>query len=74
MNAHVAGFELSSNVTSAYQLASRNSTVYEIFKFVDLTFPLACVLTLEGGHCKKPPMVKHFPEENFGNKRLPILP
>lgn len=74
MNAHVAGFEPSSNVASAYQLASRNSSLYEIFTFIDLIFPEACVLTLEGGHCKKPPMVRHFPEAHEGIKRrLPSL-
>jgi hypothetical protein len=76
MNAHVAGFEPMSNVASAYQMASRNSSLYEIFSFVDMIFPEACILTLEGGHCKKPPMVRHFPEiENMehGQKRLPTL-
>jgi hypothetical protein len=73
MNAHVAGFEPSSNVASAYQLASRNSSLYEIFTFIDLMFPKACVLTLEGGHCKKPPMVRHFPEMQGVERLLPRL-
>jgi hypothetical protein len=74
MNAHVAGFEPSSNVASAYQLASRNSSLYEIFTFIDLMFPKACVMTLEGGHCKKPPMVRHFPEVHEDvERRLPSL-
>lgn len=58
------GFESSSSLTAAYQLSSRNSTLYEIFHFVSMIFPMACVLTLEGGHCKKPPMIKHFQDEN----------
>jgi hypothetical protein len=76
MNAHVAGFEPSSNVASAYQMATRNSSLYEIFSFVDMIFPEACILTLEGGHCKKPPMVRHFPEVEdieHGQRRLPML-
>lgn len=65
------GFESSSNLTAAYQLSSRNSTLYEIFQFISIVFPQACVLTLEGGHCKKPPMIKHFQED--GATDLPRL-
>jgi len=76
MNAHNPGFEPSSNLASAYQMASRNSSLYETFSFVDWTFPNVCILTLEGGHCKKPPIVRHFPEsrgEDICGRRLPIL-
>lgn len=58
------GFESISTLTTAYQLSSRNSSLYEIFQFVSMVFPYACVLTLEGGHCKKPPMIKHFQEQD----------
>jgi hypothetical protein len=79
---YVPGLEHSSNVISAYCLASRNSSLYEIFAFVALMFPNACVLTLEGGHCKKPPKLAHFPEDaeyldrvlpQIGNIRTLIL-
>lgn len=63
-------------MASAYQMATRNSSLYEIFSFVDMIFPEACILTLEGGHCKKPPMVRHFPEVEdieHGQRRLPTL-
>jgi hypothetical protein len=68
--------EASSNVASAYQLASKNSSLYEIFTLVDLMFPEACILTLEGGHCKKPPMIKHFSnseEKTNSERKLPRL-
>lgn len=55
------GLDISTSVNSAYQQSSRNATLCEIFQFVDMSFPEACVLTLEGGHCKKPPPVRHFP-------------
>jgi hypothetical protein len=55
-------------------MASRNSSLYEIFTFVDIVFPSACVLTLEGGHCKKPAMVRYFATgEGRGDRRLPRL-
>jgi hypothetical protein len=72
MNNAGGGLEFSGSVTSAYQQASSNSTLYEIFGFVQMIFPRACVLTLEGGHCKKPNMVKHFPGVEVS--ALPELP
>ncbi|KAI9807826.1 MAG: hypothetical protein M1825_005131 [Sarcosagium campestre] len=48
------------NLNAAYQLASHNASIEEIFECVKHLFPDACVLTLEGGHCKRPPMVHHF--------------
>ncbi|KAI9743609.1 MAG: hypothetical protein M1818_002925 [Claussenomyces sp. TS43310] len=68
------GLETSSNVTSAYQLSSRNSSLYEIFQLIHMVFPRACILTLEGGHCKKPPKVRHFPEGESMLHSLPKLP
>ena len=50
----------SDNINQAYQLASHNATLYEIFGCVGSLFPEACILTIEGGHCKKPPMIHHF--------------
>ncbi|KAK2623846.1 hypothetical protein QTJ16_007027 [Diplocarpon rosae] len=43
-----------------YQSPSNNCTLAEVFRFVNMTFAEACILTLEGGERKKPPMVRHF--------------
>jgi hypothetical protein len=68
------GLEISVNVNSAYQQSSRNATLYEIFQFVEISFPVACVLTLEGGHCKKPAPVRHFTAESAcENRSFPPL-
>jgi len=48
------------NTNVTYQSPSNNCTLFEIFLFVQLTFAAACILTLEGGDRKKPPMVRHF--------------
>jgi hypothetical protein len=53
-----------SNLTEApsiaYQSPSNNCTLEEVFRFIRLTFAEACILTLEGGERKKPPMVQHL--------------
>lgn len=52
------------NLTEAtavtYQSPSNNCTLEEVFRFIGLTFAEACILTLEGGERKKPPMVQHL--------------
>ena len=64
------------NINQAYQLASHNATLDEIFSCVRGLFPQACILTIEGGHCKKPPMVHHFRSiKNYLSPlALPTLP
>ncbi|KAE8141601.1 hypothetical protein BDV38DRAFT_190117 [Aspergillus pseudotamarii] len=59
-----------------YHYASHNATLEEIFYHVQSCFPEARILTLEGGHCKKPPMVRHFRNDpcGFSGQRLPTLP
>ncbi|KAI9739826.1 MAG: hypothetical protein M1834_006547 [Cirrosporium novae-zelandiae] len=57
-----------------YQQASHNASIEEIFDVVQDVFPDACVLTLEGGHCKKPPMIKHFKNQSTKWQWLPTLP
>ena len=47
-------------ITSGYRLSSQNSTLDELFTAVQCLFHDACVLTIEGGTCKKPPMIEHF--------------
>lgn len=63
------------NINQAYQLASSNATLDEIFGAVSCLFPSAIVLTIEGGHCKKPPMIRQFrhPTTN-DSQQLPYLP
>ncbi|KAL2816264.1 hypothetical protein BJX63DRAFT_141852 [Aspergillus granulosus] len=59
-----------------YHYASHNATLEEMFVHVQVIFPEARILTLEGGHCKKPPMVRHFRNDPAGrsNQSLPLLP
>ncbi|KAE9367001.1 hypothetical protein N431DRAFT_445687 [Stipitochalara longipes BDJ] len=57
--------------TISYQSPSNNCTLEEVFAFVQMTFEEACILTLEGGERKKPPMVRQFiDDESFS---LPLL-
>ena len=64
------------NINQAYQLASSNSTLDEIFGCVSCLFPEACILTIEGGHCKKPPMIQQFrtSKQCSANQKLSELP
>lgn len=60
-----------------YYCSTDNATLEEIFLHVQIFFSTARVLTLEGGHCKNPPMIRHFRQESkglFGRQRLPVLP
>ncbi|RAK71399.1 uncharacterized protein BO72DRAFT_453745 [Aspergillus fijiensis CBS 313.89] len=60
-----------------YHYASHNATLEEMFAHVQTCFPQARILTLEGGHCKRPPMVRHFRDDPCGHsglRRLPVLP
>ena len=59
-------------LNSAYRLSSQNSTLEELFSCVQCLFQSACILTIEGGHCKKPPMIQHFREDR-PSPRLPEL-
>ncbi|PMD51157.1 uncharacterized protein K444DRAFT_545809 [Hyaloscypha bicolor E] len=55
----------------SYQSPSNNCTLEEVFAFIQMTFEEACILTLEGGERKKPPMVRQFVgDESFS---LPLL-
>jgi hypothetical protein len=81
LQATVAGWDDSDMNSSAgncsYQYASHNVTLQEIFTHVKTFFPDACILTLEGGDCKKPPMIRHFrndPSGLAGRERLDALP
>ena len=49
---------------TAFQLASKNATVDEIFGYAQVLFPYLCALTIEGGPCKRPPKVRYFRNAN----------
>ena len=48
------------NLNLAYQISSHNATLEEIFACAQGLFPEACCVTIEGGHCKKPPRIQQF--------------
>lgn len=52
---------------TAFQLASKNATMDEVFGYAQVLFPYLCALTIEGGHCKRPPKVRYFREANTIN-------
>ena len=52
---------------TAFQLASTNATLDEIFGCAQTLFPWLCALTIEGGHCKRPPKVRYFHEASTIN-------
>ncbi|ODH13170.1 hypothetical protein ACO22_07531 [Paracoccidioides brasiliensis] len=81
LQATVATFEdTSSNgytSNASFRFASRNATLQQIFCHVAYFFPHARILTLEGGHCKKPPMIRHFDNDPWGQsgeESLEVLP
>ncbi len=53
---------------NAFQLASKNAAMDEIFGCAQINFPYLCALTIEGGHCKQPPKVRYFREANVINQ------
>lgn len=65
---------------TAFQLASKNATMDEIFGYAHVLFPYLCALTIEGGHCKRPPKVRYYREANIINvlqnlrSRIPLSP
>ncbi|KAF4636498.1 hypothetical protein G7Y89_g1601 [Cudoniella acicularis] len=56
-----------------YKCPTSNSTLEDVFEFVQSTFREACILTLEGGDRKKPPMVKHFRNSQVKGQTLPTI-
>jgi len=56
-----------------YQTPNNNCTLEEVFRFVNMTFSEACVLSLEGGDRKKPPLVQHFLKQS-ATQSLVVLP
>ncbi|KAG5296521.1 hypothetical protein I7I50_09722 [Histoplasma capsulatum G186AR] len=80
LQATVATFDnTSSNGSNStnFRFSSCNATLQQIFSHVSYFFPHARILTLEGGHCKKPPMIRHFDNDPWGqsgHERLEVLP
>lgn len=73
----MTSFEETNNINLAYRLAPHNATISEIFHCIKCLFPEACILTIEGGHCKKPPMIPHFQESESLQSttcKLAVLP
>lgn len=65
------------NPSNHHHYSSYNASLEDIFSHVKTYFPDARILTLEGGHCKKPPMIRHFrndPSGLSGRERLAVLP
>ncbi|KAG0152912.1 hypothetical protein PDIDSM_1871 [Penicillium digitatum] len=63
-----------------YHRVTNNASLEEIFELIRRFFPTARVLTLEGGHCKNPPMIRHFRHSRgmyslqaLIPRRLPVL-
>lgn len=50
----------------AFHMASHNASLEDIFRHVGIFFPAAQILTLEAGHCKKPPLITHFANDPSG--------
>ncbi|KAH8594628.1 hypothetical protein B0O99DRAFT_513296 [Bisporella sp. PMI_857] len=65
---------LEPGIALPYQSPNNNCTLEEALRFVQMTFPEACVLSLEGGDRKKPPMVRHYRVRPLCNLKLPSLP
>ncbi|EGD89644.1 hypothetical protein H113_03290 [Trichophyton rubrum MR1459] len=72
MESYMHGLDaLSSSRTNCnFKSASHNATLQQIFESVASQFPDAKMMTLEGGHCKKPPMIRHFESDPWGDSGL----
>ncbi|EXJ79226.1 hypothetical protein A1O3_08727 [Capronia epimyces CBS 606.96] len=59
-----------------FKLSAYSATLSEIFSHISCFFPNSRVFTLEGGHCKKSNMIRHFPQTLFPdpNQSLEKLP
>lgn len=56
-----------------FKLSIYSATLSEIFQHTAIFFPEARVLTLEGGHCKKSNMIRHFPAALFPDPHQALL-
>lgn len=61
----------------SFTFANRNATLQQIFYHVACYFPDARMMTIEGGHCKKPPMIRYFEDDPWAQSNenhLEMLP
>ncbi|KAK7894035.1 hypothetical protein LTR67_006736 [Exophiala xenobiotica] len=60
----------------SFKLCAYSANLSEIFSHINCFFPNSRVFTLEGGHCKKSNMIRHFPQTLFPDpkQRLEKLP
>lgn len=56
-----------------FKMAAQTATLSEIFSHIAVFFENAKVFTLEGGHCKKSNMIRHFPKVLFTDPRTQVL-
>lgn len=73
---HMFADEMSAHELLGFQfnLSHSSATLAEIFGHINEFFPMAKIFTLEGGHCKRSNMIRHFPNILFKNKELEKLP
>jgi hypothetical protein len=57
----------------SFHSASHNATLEEIFSHVKSYYPECVMFTLEAGHCKKPPLIRHFANDPSGLSGLYAL-
>ena len=61
--------------SSVFQLASQNATLEEILATAKILFQELCALTIEAGHCKRPPQIKffrHSPQPGSLGSKTPV--
>ncbi|KAG8533048.1 uncharacterized protein KY384_001831 [Bacidia gigantensis] len=52
------------NITHNFRTASKNVSLSEIFASSQGLFPELFALTIESGHCQRPPQIKYFPSHS----------
>lgn len=57
----------------SFKMAAQTATLSEIFSHIAVFFDRAKVFTLEGGHCKKSNMIRHFPNVLFTDPKARYL-
>jgi hypothetical protein len=57
-----------------FKLSTYSATLQEIFYHTSIFFTEAKIFTLEGGHCKKSNMIRHFPNQLFPNPHQALAP
>lgn len=73
---HTFADEMSAHELLGFQfnLSHSSATLAEIFGHIKEFFPAARIFTLEGGHCKRSNMIRHFQNILFKKQELEQLP